>query len=132
MKIKSLTTLPLIFLLLLFSCKKNNSNIDEGDYTGTFTVKYDSETKTGSTKLELKDGKYHCTSDSGKIPAGGSGTYSIDKGIITFIDKNFWTADFDWNLILNGEYKYSFNGKKLKIWAKKNNVGHYEYNLEKN
>ena len=42
-----------------------------------------------------------------------------------------WTADFDWNLILEGQYEYQCNGRNLKIFADKNGVGHYEYNLVK-
>ena len=42
-----------------------------------------------------------------------------------------WSADFDHNLVLHGEYKYSFDGKKLTISAAKNNVGQYEYKLDK-
>jgi hypothetical protein len=117
--------------ILLYSCDKDDLNIKEGTYKGTFTVTYSSGTQTGQTTLELKNGKFSCSGNSNRIPAGGSGTYSLDNGKITFNDENFWTADFDWNLILRGQYDYSFNGKKLKISADKNGVGNYEYDLEK-
>ncbi len=126
---------PILAVFLLASvfigCKKLNLEVKEGTYTGTFTVTYQSGTKTGSTSLELKNGRYTCSGNADRIPAGGSGTYSVDKGIITFHDENIWTADFDWNLILNGPYDYTFDGKKLILSADKNNVGHYEYALEK-
>ena len=122
-----------IFSLAMFlcSCEKDDLNIKEGTYKGTFTVTYDSGTQTGKTTLELKNGKFSCSGDSNRIPAGGSGTYSFDNGKINFNDENFWTADFDWNLILSGKYDYTFDGKKLRISADKNNVGHYKYDLEK-
>ena len=112
--------------------------IEEGTFSGTFTVKYFVDmpkswgSGSGKTTLELKDGKFTCTGNPGFIPAGGSGTYSINDDKIVFVDKNFWTANFDWNLILNGEYDFKFDGKRLKISANKNNVGHYEYYLKKN
>ena len=122
-----------IFLIaiLSYSCDKDDLNIKEGTYKGTFTVTYSSGTQTGQTTLELKNGKFSCSGNSNRIPAGGSGTYSLDNGKITFNDENFWTADFDWNLILSGQYDYSFNGNKLIISADKNGVGNYEYDLEK-
>lgn len=48
---------------------------------------------------------------------------------MSFTDENAWTADFDWNLILNGIYDYSFDGKRLLLVANKNNVGNYKYDL---
>ncbi|MBE0650672.1 MAG: hypothetical protein IH595_07500 [Bacteroidales bacterium] len=131
MKTLKLILVTLTMVTLLLGCKKDNLKIENGTYTGTFTVTYSSGTETGSTTLELKNGKYTCTGNPGRIPAGGSGSYSFDSSKITFNDVNYWTGDFDWNLILNGQYNYTFDGKNLKISADKNNVGHYEYNLEK-
>jgi len=129
-----------LFLLLL-SCDKNeNKPVEDGIYVGTFTVKYyfvfvDMPASwgggSGTTTLELKNGKYTCTGNPDKIPAGGSGDYSTQKNKIIFSDVNGWYADFDWNRILNGEYDYTFDGKKLKISANKSDIGHYEYDLEK-
>jgi len=50
---------------------------------------------------------------------------------LLILSTNFWTADFDWNLILNDTYDYAFDGEKLIISADKNNVGNYKYELEK-
>ncbi len=122
----------MFFLISIFllSCKKGKGEIKEGVYKGTFTVTYSSGKQTGQTTLELKNGKYTCNGNSNGIPAGGSGTYSFNKNKITFIDENFWTADFDWNLVLSDQYSYKFDGKRLKIYADKNNVGNYYYDLE--
>lgn len=112
-------------------CKKDDLNIYDGTYKGTFTVTYSSGTQTGQTILEFRNGKFSCSGNSGRIPAGGSGTFSWDSNKITFNDENYWTADFDWNLILNGTYNYTFDGKNLKISASKNIVGSYKYDLVK-
>ena len=116
---------------LLCSCKKEDIEIKDGTYTGTFTVTYLSNTQSGQTTLELKNGKFSCTGNSNRIPAGGSGTVSSYNSQITFNDEKAWTADFDWNLILSGKYDYTFDGKKLIISADKNSVGNYKYDLEK-
>jgi len=109
----------------------------EGKYTGTFTVKYFIEmpqswvgSGNGKAAIEFKDGKFTSTGNPNRVPAGGSGNYSIDGNKIIFQDENIWTADFDGGLILSGEYDYIFKGKKLKI-SRKSEHAHYEYNLER-
>lgn len=133
MKHKFLIFTVLSLPLLFMSCNKDNSDttISEGKYKGRFTVTYSSGKQSGQTTLVLENGKYSCTGNPDRIPAGGSGTYSFDKGKITFADENSWTCDFDGNLILEGQYDYQCNGRNLKISADKNGVGHYEYNLVK-
>ena len=116
--------------------KTLQGKIVEGKYSGTFTVKYFVDMPTswdagsGKVTLELKKGKFSCTANPNRVPAGGSGSYSIRNGKIIFEEAHFWTADFDWGLILSGEYKYTVNGKKLKI-SKKFDHAHYEYDLKK-
>jgi hypothetical protein len=116
---------------LLSSCDKDDLDVKDGTYKGTFTVIYRSGVQTGQTTLELKNGKFSCSGNSNRIPAGGSGSFSYDSKKIAFNDENAWTADFDWNLILSGKYDYTFDGKTLKISANKNAVGNYVYDLER-
>lgn len=118
-------------IVFLFGCEKEDLDIEEGVYKGKFTVIYSSGPQTGETTLELKDGRFSCSGNSDKIPAGGSGTYSFNDGKITFNDENYWTADFDWNLISHGRYSYTLDGKRLKISAEKKGFGQYIYDLEK-
>lgn len=132
MRTKLLPGVIFTLITLLSSCQKDDwKTIMDGTYKGIFTVTYSSGTQRGEATLELKDGKFSCSGNSNRIPAGGSGTFVSDNKKITFNDENFWTADFDWNLILNGEYDYTFDGKKLIISANKNSVGNYKYDLEK-
>ena len=131
MRNRILIPIILYIVTLILGCKKDNLNIKDGTYKGTFTVTYSSVTQTGQTPVELKKGKFTCSGNSNRIPAGGAGTFSSDNGKITFNDENAWTADFDWNLILSGNYDYTFDGKKLIFSADKNNVGNYKYDLEK-
>jgi hypothetical protein len=118
-------------VLLLSGCFKDRSEIKDGTYKGTFTVMYTSDTLSGKTTLELRQGRFSCTRNPNRIPAGGSGTFTTDNNTITFNDESGWTADFDWNLILHGKYEYTYNGKKLIITANKNQVGNYTYDLVK-
>lgn len=131
MKSKVLIATFFTIATLFSGCNKEDLNIKDGTFKGTFTVTYSSGTQSGQTTLELKNGRYTCAGNSNRIPAGGSGVFSIDNNKITFDEEHVWTADFDWNLILDGIYDYSFDGKKLIISANKNSVGNYKYDLEK-
>lgn len=131
MKSNCLILCMLCFAIITSSCTKEEQNLKDGIYKGTFKVSYSSGTQTGQTTLEIKDNKFVCSGNPNRIPAGGSGSYSFSNNSITFNDQNVWTADFDWNLILNGQCNYTFDGKKLKIIANKNGTGVYEYELEK-
>lgn len=124
-----LKSIILLIFSGMFSCQKNINKITDGTYTGRFTVYYNSGIKTGITSVEFKKGRFVCKGNTDRIPAGGSGSFSIEENKIKFNDENFWTADFDWNLVLDGTYNYSFNGKKLLFSANKNNVGTYKYDL---
>ncbi len=49
-----------------------------------------------------------------KGPKLGNGAFVVnDSKTVVFKDKNAWTADFDWNLILNGDYSYQVKGDSL-------------------
>ena len=104
----------------------------DGTYTGIFTVHYSSVTKTGPVTLEINNGKYNCSGNLNRIPAGGWGTFLTKMGTITFNGMGAWSADFDGNLVLHGQYKYTLDSNKLTISAAKNAIGQYEYNLKKN
>jgi hypothetical protein len=140
-KVILMTISVLIFGIVFVSCDNSEFvggvKLEDGIYTGTFTVKYSVEMPeswgrgSGITTLELRNGKFTSTGNPNRIPAGGSGNFSVHNGKIVFEDVNGWTADFDWNLILKGEYDYKFDGKRLKFSANKNDVGYYEYDLIK-
>lgn len=123
-------------LASLISCNNDDDNNHMyeilGAYSGTFKVFYEGDTITNPvTVIFYKNGEYESTSSVDKIPAGGSGTFTYDDSKITFEDENIWTADFDWNLILSGEYEYELqtNNYHLTFFANKNNIGYYEYDL---
>lgn len=123
--------LLVLLVSLIMGCKKEKLAIQDGTYRGIFTVSYSNGVQTGRVTIELKNGTYTCSSNSNRIPAGGSGTFRMGENKMTFADDKMWTADFDWNLILNGEYESTFDGKKLLLTASRNNIGTYTYELEK-
>lgn len=60
-----------------------------------------------------------------------SGTFEFNTSSIEFHDFNYWTANFDFNLILAGEFECSTNSNKLIISANRTEFGLYNYQLIK-
>ncbi|WP_299779197.1 hypothetical protein [uncultured Formosa sp.] len=123
-------------ILSLIACQNDDDNINEnlsGNYTGLFTVTYsDGTIFSNPVMVSLNtNNTYECIGYDYYIPAVGSGTYETNTTTINFTDQNIWTADFDWNLILNGTYNYTVTRDSLLLSASKNNVGLYEYQLVK-
>ncbi|MEO8773844.1 MAG: hypothetical protein ABI371_05895 [Gelidibacter sp.] len=128
----------LFFLMATFafaSCD-NDDGIHQdlsGEYVGTFTVEYlRGEIFTNPVTVIFSDkNNYKSSGNSDYIPAGGSGTYDQRNSIISFSDINLWTSNFDPNLILGGEYEYSFKGNVLAISDIRSDIGTYTYMLTK-
>ncbi len=119
-----------IFELSLVGCKKYKSQLREGVYSGNFTVEYSSETYTSSTTLIINDNNFSSISTEPNFSSRGSGTYAIHDDVVTFNDENLWLANFDWGLILSGDYDYTYQGGLLTL-SKTNPVGRYLYKLKK-
>lgn len=135
MKTHQLIKLAFLFVIALSACndkdKIDNSTL-EGYYSGTFTVEYSNGTVYSSpVTVSLHDNEYSCSASANKKPAGGSGGYYLDGDKICFLDENLWTANFDWNLIMSGEYSLQLIGKDLEISSLKDGVGLYQYKLHK-
>jgi hypothetical protein len=106
--------------------------IADGLYKGKFKVVYaqDQQVYTGKTSLLILSPTFVSTGNKKRIPAGGSGTFTVSGNKIVFHEENMWTADFDWNLIMNGEFDFTYDGKRLCLIAERAN-GRYEYVLVK-
>ncbi|MEJ7778803.1 MAG: hypothetical protein WKF68_04355 [Daejeonella sp.] len=123
MKNKQLPLL-IIFAIMLSSCSdKLNLSSLEGKYAGFFYHIPPGETKTVKSQAEINVDLRGTDFSAGKapdrIPAGGSGKFTIlNQKEVEFKDNNIWTADFDWNLVLNGRYKYEHVNDSLILTRK--------------
>ncbi len=111
-----LLTLASSVLLLSASGCKESAPIPalNGTYTGTFQR----EPGGGMSQVNLifSAGKWNGTSKFSKYPALCSGTYEVtsnDK--ITFTNACVWTAEFDWTLILGGEFNLNVKDNTIEI-----------------
>ncbi|MBX2963166.1 MAG: hypothetical protein KF687_11690 [Cyclobacteriaceae bacterium] len=81
--------------------------IPDGVYTGTFlrdAVWLDNEPVANIT-ITFSSNKWSGTSDIIKYPALCNGSYSMQEDKVVFQNNCAWTAEFDWSLILSGEYE---------------------------
>ncbi|CAH0287504.1 hypothetical protein SRABI27_03964 [Pedobacter sp. Bi27] len=111
----------LFALILSLGCKKSTT-VDvllDGNYTGVLVITNSARSVpiTRPISISLQDGKFIITpsNDANLKPSGGKGTYNFKNGIGYFTDEVVWTADFDWNMILNGEYDIRSSGVDLTL-----------------
>lgn len=108
----------LLSIPLITACKKSqelpaNDQSLNGRYMGTF---YRTGGDTVNVSLLFTETNFSGSSDRPKYPAICSGTFSVNKNgstnTIQFNDACMWTADFDWSLILDGDYELAFKQDK--------------------
>ncbi len=125
-------------ILLTVACKKPSTSaaISSGTYSGRFIYRSQNmayQYKEAAVTITLAGQNYSSTGHSDYFPAGGTGTYAIsDTARITFNDTGAHTANFDWNLILNGDYAYHYEGDSLVISKNITSLASYEYRIKKN
>ena len=109
----------LILIITSISCENIHDGIDkipEGVYTGTFQRQLAfGGGDIAQVTITFYSNNYSGVSDKPKYPALCDGTYNIEKQKIKFMNTCIWTAEFDWSLILSGEYDFTLNGKQLII-----------------
>ncbi len=114
MKSKILIIVTLLFVLI--SCSKNDAEAEIPQNTnGNFIGIFERNGVTSNVQLNLTSGTFNGQSTTQKFPALCNGTYIITSNTITFEDKCVWAAEFDWTLILNGEWNYVMNGNILTL-----------------
>jgi hypothetical protein len=122
MKIRTILNISFLFTILLsFGCSENSEptildKAIEGTYTGTFQ-RFGGHTagEIAVVELNLENGVFGGTSTNEKYPAICAGNYTVENAEITFINQCFFTADFDWTLILSGTYKIEKTSTTLTL-----------------
>jgi hypothetical protein len=107
-------------LLLIFSlnnCKKSENEITkitDGIYIGTFQrTPVWGDGQISNISITFSSGKWSGQSDNSRYPALCHGTYEVQNNKLIFQNECAWTAEFDWSLILSGEYQFNINGNSL-------------------
>ena len=118
----------------MIGCEKSyenpgNNDFDlNGRFIGTF---HRTGGETANVSILFTGNSFEGESDKMKYPAICNGTFTVDKGDdkIAFDNACTWTADFDWTLILDGEYSFVVNEDQSLIISRSNGNLTDEYKL---
>ena len=113
-------------IILLAACKKNTllpvySDVPPGIYTGQFATVYVGRDASlvyyqgisGKVTVNLHASTYNCTSPTTQFGAQAAGRYIIKDDVIAFRDSTIHTANFDWSIILSGDYQFEIKSDSL-------------------
>lgn len=106
---KKLIYLSLAVLALLGCEKEEKQPLLDGTYSGTFRTLVNKKTQITDFEVTLTDRRFITNK-------GGAGLGPFEVGArnnIKFVDELFYTANFDWNTILTGDYVYQVKGDSL-------------------
>jgi len=104
--------------LVLSSCESDQTlslKIPDGTYSGTFQRKhaFGIGEGTATVSITFSSNTWTGQSDKTNFPALCHGTYEIENNKIIFTNLCVFTADFDWSLILSGDYDLSLSSDSL-------------------
>ena len=107
----------LFVVVLIFGCSNpieiENSTDIQGEYRGTF----ERNNNISNVFLNINNNAFIGEVDGENIqtPRICNGTYVITINNIIFANSCFWTADFDWSLILKGAWQYQIRNNTLTM-----------------
>jgi len=108
----------MVTTLFLSACQEESHVISgiEGTYEGHFirsspTAKY----QPSKVILTLSNGEFRGESERTKYPAICNGTYEVKGNKVEFSNACVWTAEFDWTLILSGEFSAELASDELTL-----------------
>lgn len=86
----------------------------EGTYTGIFFRNQPfTHIETANVELNFDGNEFAGSSDINKYPAICHGSFDLAEGEIEFQNECFWTAEFDWSIILAGKFEAVLRGDSL-------------------
>jgi hypothetical protein len=129
MNLKTNAAAALLAVVLLGGCRDTVDTptaspgiVINGDYSGAYTriEEYSTSnptTVTGDVSLSVKDGRYQVTGKERYAPPSGCGTLDVVQtgDAVTLDDQCYHTAEFDWTLILNGEFTVTRDAWKIVL-----------------
>ena len=114
---KKILILLTVFSLIIIGCNKSDENElsdttnIEGNYIGTF----ERSGNLSNVELNLDNNEFTGNSDIDKFPAICNGEFIISDDTIVFENTCGWYANFDWTLILNENWNYTYENSTLTM-----------------
>jgi hypothetical protein len=107
-----------VMSLIFWACSDlalNPSDLD-GTFKGTFTITHTTGLgESGIVAFKFAGNQYTCIPEKVYLPPSGSGLFSIVHQTMRLTDTAIHTAEFDWTLILDGEFSISFDDSHLVL-----------------
>jgi hypothetical protein len=99
--------IAILVTIIFWACSDTGVNpIDlQGTYQGTFTITHSTGlVQSGKVTFTFTDGRYTCVPETRYLPPSGAGSFVMGHNTISLTDTVPHTAEFDWTLILGGEF----------------------------
>ena len=89
----------------------------EGTFVGTYSITHgystgSPRTESGGVRLEIVGSHYNLIGERRYMPPSGCGTLHVAESVV-FRDECPHTAEFDWTLIVSGDFSYSHAGDRI-------------------
>ena len=104
----------LTLAIVITGCNKDDESIEtnlDGNYIGVF----ERAGNTSNVELTFNNDTWTGESETEKFPTLCNGNYSTSGNEITFENACVWTSEFDWTLILSGNWNYNLFGNSLVL-----------------
>ncbi|MTI29605.1 hypothetical protein E1171_02165 [Cytophagales bacterium RKSG123] len=105
-------------VLTISSCQKKNLIEEKHSIAGAYHGIFERDKEQIKVNLELLNKEFTGNSNKDKFPAICRGTYFLEGNKIQFENFCNWNADFDWTLILAGDWKYQISNQLLILTNK--------------
>jgi len=128
---RPLLTILLITLITVSCTKSQEDQSPQGTYTGTFQRITGGMGDTVHVSVSLVGNVFSGIGGRDYYPSICSGTFSLNGEQADFKNSCFFTANFDWSLILNGKYTFNSKDDSLVITRDYNGIFRDEYRLAK-
>ena len=126
--------LVMMGMLMATACDKGEDPFAKGGETfkGSFKrIESGKQTVASSVQLRFKNGAFEGGSDQINYPAICEGSYSLKGEMLNFRNSCYFPANFDWSLILVGDFNYERKSDSLIISRSYDWGGRDEYRLKK-
>jgi len=105
----------LTIVIISLGCSRKNKNIDRNNIEGQYVGTFERNGNASNVNLNLSNNEFSGNSNVDRFPAICSGEYTISNDTIIFENACVWDADFDWSLILYGNWHYTYENNTLTM-----------------
>lgn len=128
-----LAALAFIAVLFATSCRKEKHDLEQGSYSGTYSLIRGNSGVTGNISLDVGRRKFSATVMQGDAQESytNNGSYTTDNGLVYFEDKAQHDPGVDLNLLLSGQFARFYDGAHLVLIADRGAAGQLRVDLQR-